>query len=128
MAKEPTTWATLFDDDPITVKPRERKLSNLLKSYRYANQNFGSAVAVTFLQYLEEYRGLGDTPEEASENAYARVIDDFVLGANEERVMDFIGEMKPSQREKLREEWFKLLRNAASNEEFVRDGGENRRM
>lgn len=121
MAKEPTTWATLFDDDPITVKPRERKLSSLLKSYRYANSNFGSAVSVMFLQYLQEYRGLGDTPEEASNNAYARVIDDFTLGANEERVMDFIGEMKPSQREKIREEWFKLLRHAASNEESVRD-------
>ena len=72
-------------------------------------------------RYLQEYRALGDTDEEASSNAYARVVDDFVLGANEERVMDFIGEMKPSQREAIREEWFKLLRHAASNEESVRD-------
>ena len=59
--------------------------------------------------------------EEASGNAYARLLDDFTLGANEERAMDFINEMKPSQRERIREEWFKLLRHAASNEENVRD-------
>ena len=121
MAKEPTTWATLFDDDPITVKPRERKLTHLLKSYRYANSNFGSAVSVMFCKYLQEYGGLGDTPEEASGNAYARLLDDFVLGANEERAMDFIHELPPSIREQVRETWFRVLANAASNEERVRD-------
>ena len=121
MAAEPTTWATLFDDDPITVKPRERKVTHLLKSYRYANNNFGSAVSVMFCKYLLEYKSLGDTPQEASDNAYARLVDDFVLGANEERAMDFVSELEPSIREEVRNQWFAVLSNAASNEERVRD-------
>ena len=121
VASEPTTWATLFDDDPITVKPRERKLTNLLRSYRYANSNFGSAVSVMFCKYLQEYRELGDTQEEASGNAYARLLDDFVLGAKEERAMEFVNELPPSIREEVRQTWMGVLVNAASNEERVRD-------
>ena len=113
MATEPTTWATLFDGDPITVKPRERKLSSLLKSYRYANANFGSAVSVMFAKYLEEYKDLGDALGEASDNAYARVIDEFFLGANEERVNDFLGEMPLSEQDRVRNTWFAMLRTAA---------------
>ena len=121
MATEPTTWATLFDDDPISVKPRERKLTNLLKSYRYATSNFGSAMTVTFVKYFDEYRDLGDTEEEASDNAYARLLDELVLGSNEERAMEFIAELPPSKRERIRALWFELLRRAASNEERIRD-------
>lgn len=121
MAKEPTTWATLFDDDPITVKPRERKVSTLLKSYRYANSNFGAALSVRFAQMCHEYELQGDTPSEASANAYARLVDDAVLSANEERALDFISELPPSEREKVKDIWFGVLRNAASNEERLRD-------
>ena len=121
MAKEPTTWATLFDADPITVKPRERRVSNLLRSYRYANDNFGSAISVTFAKYFNEYLQLGDTPSEASSNAYIRVLDEAVLGANEDRAQEFINELPPSEREAVRETWFQLLRQAASNEERIRD-------
>ena len=121
MAKEPTTWATLFDDAPISVKPRERKVSHLLRSYRYANDNFGSAVSVMFAKYLEEYKDLGDALGEASDNAYSRVIDEFFLGANEDRVNDFLGELPHSQQEKVRETWFAMLRTAASNQEDARD-------
>ena len=121
VAKEPTTWATLFDDDPITVKPRERKITHLLKSYRYATDNFGSAVSVMFAKYLEEYKSLGDALGEASDNAYARVIDEFFLGANEDRVNDFLGELPRSEQERVRETWFAMLRTAASNHEDARD-------
>ena len=121
MAKEPTTWATLFDDAPIAVKPRERKVSSLLRSYRYAVENFGSAVSVMFAKYLEEYKELGDAPEAASDNAYARVVDEFFLGANEDRVNEFLGELPHSQQERVRETWFAMLRTAASNQEDARD-------
>tara|TARA_B100000459_G_C8575991_1_gene200987 strand:- start:27 stop:1184 length:1158 start_codon:yes stop_codon:yes gene_type:complete len=121
MALEPKTWATLFDADPIQVKPRERKVSSLLKSYRYAMQNFGSAISVRYAQYFQEYMDLGDTDDEASNNAYARLLDDAVLSANEERSMEFINELPPSQREAIRVHWFGILRNAASNEERTRD-------
>ena len=121
MAKEPNSWATLFDGDPIQVKPRERKVSSMLKSYRYATDNFGAAVSVRFLQLLEEYKALGDTPSEASDNAYARILDDFVVSANEERAMEFINEMPPSIREEIRGRWFELLRISASNAERARD-------
>ena len=121
MATEPKTWATLFDGDPIQVKPRERKVSSLLKSYRYATDNFGAAVSVRFLQLMEKYKALGDAPFEASDNSYAEILDDFILGANEERAMEFINELPPSQREAMRGEWFKLLALAASNAERARD-------
>ena len=121
MAKEPTTWATLFDAAPITVKPRERRISSLLRSYRYATDNFGSAISVMWAKYFLEYEGLGDAPQEAARNAYARVLDEAVLGANEERAMEFINELAPSEREQVREMWFDLLRTAASNEERIRD-------
>ena len=45
----------------------------------------------------------------------------MVLGANEERAMEFISELEPSLRERVKATWFSVLRNAASNEERVRD-------
>ena len=121
VAKEPKTWATLFDDDPITVKPRERKVTHLLKSYRYANENFGSAISVMFAKYLEEYKDLGDALSEASDNAYARIVDEAFLGAKEDRVNAFIGELPASDQDRVRATWFAMLRTAASNQEAVRD-------
>lgn len=120
MAKEPTTWATLFDDAPITVKPRERKVSSLLRSYRYANSNFGAAISVMFAAYMQEEQEKGWTDEVASNAAYCRVLDDAVLAASEERAMDFINELPPSKQEVVREHWFGLLRSAASNEDRER--------
>ena len=121
MAKEPKHWATLFDGDAIQVKPRERKISSMLKSYRYATENFGAAVSVRFLQLQEKYEQLGDSASEASDNSYAEILDDFILAANEERAMEFIGELPPSIREKKRAQWFKFLAMAASNAERARD-------
>lgn len=121
VAKEPTTWATLFDDAPITVKPRERKVTSLLKSYRYSTDNFGSAISTMFAKYMVEFEDAGKTPLEAGGEAYARIMDEMVLGANEERVAEFLGELPPSQQDRIRAHWFGLLRNAGSNEERARD-------
>jgi hypothetical protein len=73
------------------------------------------------LRYIQDYIEGGMDPSGAAHDAYAKVIDDFALGANEQRAMDFIGELPPSQRDAVRAAWFELVRNAASNEERERD-------
>ena len=121
MAKEPDSWATLFDGDPIQVKPREKKISSMLKSFRYAVDNFGAAVSVHTAQRFEQLEKAGKTPSEASDEAYAELLDQFILAANEERAMEFINELPPSEREGVRARWFAILRNAGSNEEIRRE-------
>jgi hypothetical protein len=128
MANEPTTWATLFDGDPITVKPRERRISNLLRSYRYSCTNFGSAVSVMAAQRYVANRDAGMKPKQAALEAYTECMDDFTLGANEERVRDFVGELPPSKRDAVLEAWFSMLRRAASNQDTKRASEENPRM
>jgi hypothetical protein len=122
MAKEPTTWSTLFDADPITVKPRERKVSSLLKSYRYANENFGAALSVMAVQRMVAAVRAGKDWQTASNEAYIQSMDDAVLAANEDRVREFCAELPPSERDEVLKHWFGLLRTAASNVEDVRDG------
>jgi hypothetical protein len=121
MAIEPTTWATLFDDDPIQVKPRERKVSSLLKSYRYANDNFGAALSVMCAQRYLANRKAGMDEEEAARDAYIQGMDDATLGANEDRVREFCGELPPDERDEVFAQWMKMNQVAASNAERVRD-------
>ena len=122
MAIEPTSWSTLFDEDPIQVKPRERKVSSLLKSYRYANDNFGSALSVMCVSRMVASVRAGKSWEAAADEAYIRAMDDAVLGANEDRVREFCAELPPSERDEVLKHWFGLLRTAASNVEDERDG------
>lgn len=121
MAKEPLVWSTLFDDQPATIKPAQKRVSSLLKSYRYATQNFGAAVAVTALQRWQEYEGDGMSPHDAVRDAYASVIDDFVNEANESRAMEFISEMAPAEAKRLMKLWLDMVRTSASNQERERD-------
>ena len=121
MAKEPTTWATLFDQDPIQVKPRERKVSSLLRSYRYAQANFGSAISAMVALRIDQIRPQFKTGEEAAMEAYAQTIDDMTLGAREDRALEFINELPPAQAERVRERWYAMLRCAASVQEARRD-------
>lgn len=121
VAKEPSNWATLFDDEPLQVKPRERKLTSLLKSYRYAKTNFAAPISLmTAYRYYEHLQATGNE-EEASQEAYGWLVDEFMLAANEERVMELCGELPPSAREEVRRIWFGMLRTAASNQEATRD-------
>lgn len=122
MAKEPTTWATLFDEDPIQVKPRERKISSMLRSYRYAADNFGSAISAMVAHRIAESRSSFQTGEDAAMEAYAQVIDDMTLAAREEKVMEFLNELPPIQAEAARQWWFSMIRTAASVKEDRRDG------
>ena len=122
MAIEPTSWSTLFDDDAIQVKPRERKVSSLLKSYRYANENFGAALSVMAIQRMVAAVRAGKDWQTASNEAYIQSMDDAVLAANEDRVKEFCAELPPSEREEVLKHWFGLLRTAASNADDERAG------
>lgn len=121
MAKEPTTWATLFDDHALEVKPRERKVTSLLKSYRYANDNFGAALSLmAVLRYMDN-RDAGMTALRAAEAAFIHGMDDATLAANEDRVREFAAELPPERRDRAITQWLEFLRTAASNREDARD-------
>jgi hypothetical protein len=121
LAEEPMNWTDLFSEDAATIQPAPKRVTSLLKSYRYANQNFGAAVAATAIKRVAEQQEKGLAPWEAAEEAYKSVIDDFVNNANEDRVMEFFSELPPSKRSQYEELWISFVRTAASNEERVRD-------
>lgn len=121
LAKEPTTWATLFDDHALEVKPRERKLSSLLKSYRYANENFGAPVSVMAAYRIVQRKKAGEAHFEACENAFIDVLDDFTRKANEERARDFIAELPVEDRGEVEAIWLEMSSKAGSNLEDARD-------
>ena len=121
MAKEPLTWSTLFSADGLAVKPRQRTVSSLLKSYRYATENFGAAISVmAALRVAEEHRNNPDK-HNADWNAYSSVIDDFVKSANEERAMEFMKEFPAAEQAALRNVWLKMVSAAGTNIENQRD-------
>ena len=103
------------------MRKATKKISSMLKSFRYAVDNFGAAVSVHTAQRFEQLEKAGKTPSEASDEAYAELLDHFILAANEERAMEFINELPPSEREGVRARWFAILRNAGSNEEIRRE-------
>ena len=84
IAEEPMNWSDLFTEEAATIQPAPKRVTSLLKSYRYANQNFGAAIAATTIQRIVEQEEKGYAPWEAAEEAYKSVIDDFVNNANEE--------------------------------------------
>ena len=89
-------WAELFTEEARDIQPAPKRVTSLLKSYRYANENFGAAVAATCIQRIAELQDQGHAPWEAAEEAYKSVLDDFVNHANEDRVREFFDELKPS--------------------------------
>ena len=123
VAEEPMNWLEVFEEEARGIQPAPKRVTALLKSYRYANQNFGSAVvAMTLKRYMEK-RHQGFDHEEASDYVYCRLMDDFVNNANEKRVHEFFDEMPPSWRTELEVLWLKAVQGAASNEEAERDEG-----
>ena len=94
MAKEPTTWATLFDEDALTIKPREVKVTDLIKSYRYATKNFGAAVAIRHTHLARDYELRGMDTDIAWSAAANDVITDFYADSNEERAKEFAFEFR----------------------------------
>ena len=114
-------WTDLFTDDARAIQPAPKRVTSLLKSYRYARSNFGSAVTTMTLKRIHEKRLEGWNEHDASEWAYMCLFDDFCLGANEKRVMEFIDEMPPSYRREMELLWLAALQTSASNEERERD-------
>ena len=121
MAKEPLTWSTLFSQEALAVKPRQRTVSGLLKSYRYATSNFGAAVAATACERLLEERKKDPSGKDADWNAYSSVIEDFILSANEDRIFEFFNEAPKAQRKELRRLWMQMIATAGTNVEAERD-------
>ena len=122
-AEEPMNWSDLFTDDARAISKAPKRVTSLLKSYRYAMENFGSAMIAMTIQRYEELRLEGWAEEEASNAAYTALIDDCLLNANEKRVMEFFDEMPPSQRTELEVLWLRALQRAASHAERQRDEG-----
>ena len=121
MANEPSSWSSLFSTDALAVKPRQRTVSSMLKSYRYATSNFGAAVAATACTRLLEEREKEPDGHTADWNAYSSVVEDFIKAANEDRVMAFFNEAPPSQRKELRRLWLSMVSTAGTNVEAERD-------
>ena len=121
MASEPTTWANLFQEEAQTIQPAPPRVTSLLKSYRYSTSNFGAAVGAVAVSRYHELLDDGYPTWEAMEQVSIGIIDDFVLGANEDRVMEFLDDVKPSQKSEFRDTWLMLLRNAANNADNSRE-------
>ena len=92
MAQEPLTWSNLFEEDALTIKPRERTVSSLLKSYRYTKANFGAAVCVTALVKRQGLEHEGFPEEVAHAVACQEIIDEMTLEARPEKVQEFASE------------------------------------
>ena len=92
MAKEPTTWANLFEEDALTIKPREKTVTGLLKSYRYATQNFSASIYVMFLLKSQELEQQGFSEEAAWGLAAEEHIDEMCLAANPDKIQEFASE------------------------------------
>ena len=110
MAKEPTSWATLFEDEALEVKPRERRVSSWLKSYRYARDNFGAAVTTAIIQRHAQLlrEGMQNRPQTWNK-AFTDVGQEFIDAANPDRVRDFLAELPPSLALQAHKDWMHLL-------------------
>ena len=123
IAEEPMNWTDLFTEEARGIQPAPKRVTSLIKSYRYATQNFGAAVTCTCIQRIDDLEQQGWAPWEAAEEAYKSILDDFVNHANEDRVREFLDELPPSRRNDYERHWIEFVRTAASNEERVRDEG-----
>ena len=92
MAEEPLSWSTLFEEDPLTIKPREAKVTSLIKSYRYATNNFGAAIAVRHAHLARDAELQGLDAEIAWSCAAQEVLQDCYRDSNPERAKEFCAE------------------------------------
>jgi len=124
MAQEPLTWSNLFDEDALTIKPREKTVTSLLKSYRYAKGNFGSAISVMALVKRQELEHQGFPEEVAHPLACQEVIDEMTLEARPEKVQEFASEFHLEKASQITSAFLALRdaaqRRAQAEEEQVR--------
>ena len=92
MASEPLSWSTLFDEDPLMLKPREARVTDLIKSYRYATQNFGAAVSVRHAHLARDYELDGMDGEVAFSIAASEIMSDMYRDSNPDRAKEFCSE------------------------------------
>ena len=121
IAEEPMNWTDLFTEEPMAIQAAPKRVTSLLKSYRYANQNFGSAMVVQTLSRIHQARLDGLDHHDACDEAIKHLFDDCVNNASEKRVMEFLDEFPPSWRGDLEVLWLAAVQTSASNEERVRD-------
>lgn len=110
MAKEPNNWAALFEEEAKAIQPAPGRVTSLLKSLRYAQANFGAAVAAQACADTLLWEKRGFPGPEAQNEAFAGIVFGFINGANEDRVNEFFAEMPPSQREQLQALWLEYVR------------------
>ena len=121
MAPEPLTWSSLFDEDPLMLKPREARVTDLIKSYRYATQNFGAAIAVRHAHLARDYQ-LDGMEEELCFGAAANdVIYDCYRESNPERAKEFCNEFRYRDAAELLEH-YQQTREHAERIEDVPEG------
>ena len=97
MAPEPLSWSSLFDEDALMVKPREAKVTSLIKSYRYACSNFGAAVAMRHTHMAKDHEQNGLDADLAWSIAAQEVVQDFYADSNEDRAFEFANEFKADE-------------------------------
>ena len=116
-------WVELFQEEARGIQPAPKRVTSMLKSYRYAMSNFGAAMAAMTLKRYAELRRQGMGHEDAQEYVYCRLMDDAILEANEDKVREFFAELPPSWQDELEVLWLGALQGAASNHERERDQG-----
>ena len=121
MATEPTSWTALFEEEAKAIAPAPGRVSSMLKSYRYATQNFGAAVAAKACSDILEWEDDGWEGDDAKTQAFVGIVLDFVNGANEDRVEEFFQEMAPSKRDALRSTFMDLIRLGGNKTDIDRD-------
>ena len=121
IAEEPMNWTELFEQEAKGIQPAPKRVTSLLKSYRYARTNFGAAVgAQAALGYVEDrHAGYGDF--EATSRMYSTVIADFVGDANEDKVQEFFADYPKPIRDELQIVWEWIKQRMASDVEVRRD-------
>ncbi len=114
-------WSELFQEEAKGIQPAPKRVTSMLKSYRYAQTNFGAAVgAVAVARYVED-RHAGYGGFEAQSRMYSSVIADFVNSANEDKAQEFFAEYPKSMRDEMQIVWEWVKQRMASEAEERRD-------
>ena len=114
-------WSELFQEEAKGIQPAPKRVTSMLKSYRYAQGNFGAAVgAMACARYYDDrHAGFGDF--EAQSRMYSSVIADFVNAANEDKVQEFFSEYPKGARDEMQIIWEWMKQRMASEAEERRD-------
>jgi len=120
-AEEPMNWTELFEQEARGIQPAPKRVTSMLKSYRYAQTNFGAAVgAVAVARYVED-RHAGFGGFEAQSRMYSSVIAAFVNDANEDKAQEFFAEYPKALRDEMQIVWEWVKQRMASEAEERRD-------